>query len=555
MIKKLQLFTIPFLFLLIPLYQALTNLHISFSHKEISLILLVILLISIFISISLIFTNNKLRVLLLTAVVFIFFDITFQFRDLIGIIVPKDYITLRLVRLFLKLFILSLTYYLIYKIFWNLRVNIISILAIFFSVTAITTVINQPLPKFNNSSDLGNIPIEAGNLENLPIILHIIFDELLSPEAINLNIESGRELHSKMLKINDDFGFRNFGRIYSRHFFSPVSIPNMFDSEYDTKNMKSETVLTHRLELIDNAYFDDMVSRGYKIKIYQTTHLDFCKYKNITKCNTFDSFDPNWISSFNEGNDKLFYLLKLISRGYRGSYSGDFVAVLIDMSTKYIYGHDKFTGQIERFDVVGFPSWFDKYIFELANTQRGNMIFSHFMVPHAPYNLTNDCQVNNLVSDAGYYLGEKFGVTQENLHEKRQIFQNEYYTQSICVLNKITELLNTIDRLPQFDDAIIIIHGDHGSRISIGNHVEDYDERDFIDNYATFYAIRSPDIKAGYDCRLISLPRLFSHHMTETGKISDLVNNPQSVYVLSNNKSNEFMETKMPYFPCANGIQ
>ena len=126
---------------------------------------------------------------------------------------------------------------------------------------AISTIINQPLPKFNNSSDPSKGFAQSETLKDLPIVLHIIFDELLSPEAINLNIESGRELHSRMLKINEDFGFRNFGRIYSRHFFSAVSMPNMMNHDYLGEDSEVKEDLTQNNSLSNNAYFDDMVSR------------------------------------------------------------------------------------------------------------------------------------------------------------------------------------------------------------------------------------------------------------------------------------------------------
>jgi len=234
-------------------------------------------------------------------------------------------------------------------------------------------------------------------------------------------------------------------------------------------------------------------------------------------------------------------LLLLISRGY----SGSFISSLFVNKSNIP----------DRFDVHGFPDWFDKFIIDISNAQRGTMIFSHFMTPHAPYKLTTDCRVNNLPIDAGYYLGgERYNGDQNKIDIARKKFHNEYYMQSTCVLNKIEELLKKINQLRQFDDAIIIIHGDHGSRISIGNHIEDYKQRDFIDNYATFYAIRSPNIQAGYDCRLISLPRLFSHHMRKNKEMVDLENNPQSIYAASKDDPKIFVESNMPDFPCVNGL-
>ena len=53
------------------------------------------------------------------------------------------------------------------------------------------------------------------------------------------------------------------------------------NQDYLAENSEIKLDLNQSNSLSDNAYFDDMLSRGYKINVYQTTHIDFCKYKKI----------------------------------------------------------------------------------------------------------------------------------------------------------------------------------------------------------------------------------------------------------------------------------
>ncbi len=105
------------------------------------------------------------------------------------------------------------------------------------------------------------------------------------------------------------------------------------------------------------------------------------------------------------------------------------------------------------------------------------------------------------------------GVAFQN--QQRQYYIN-YYDQISCVYKNLTKFMQELDKNENMRKAVIIIHGDHGSRISSGHYLESLSHRDYIDNYSTHFSIRKHGIDAGYDLRMVSIQRLFAEIFSAT---------------------------------------
>ena len=66
-----------------------------------------------------------------------------------------------------------------------------------------------------------------------------------------------------------------------------------------------------------------------------------------------------------------------------------------------------------------------------------------------------------------------------------------------------------------YRDALIIVHGDHGSRINLIDPSIDVVDRmvdsDFLDAFSTLFAIRAPGIEPGYDLSTRSIQELVAN--------------------------------------------
>jgi hypothetical protein len=58
-----------------------------------------------------------------------------------------------------------------------------------------------------------------------------------------------------------------------------------------------------------------------------------------------------------------------------------------------------------------------------------------------------------------------------------------------------------------FDRLVIVVHGDHGSKIR--EHTErELSRADYIDTFSTLFAARQPGLPPGYDRRVAAIPEL-----------------------------------------------
>ena len=375
----------------------------------------------------------------------------------------------------------------------------------------------------------------------------------MSPGAIDPELPFGPATRQAFYELGERFGLRTLDSVYSRSFFSGTSLPNLFEAEWRGRTRPPERSTEQIGKLSPNSYFDDLARRGYRTIVFQTSHMNFCANEQVQHCETFPSFDPGVLDgSASEPQLRALYLTDTFLRSYEPSYVSSYGPRLLSGSPAN--GIDPRTlGTADRFDVQGFPAWFSYFIDFAGNAPRGTHVFAHFMVPHGPYVLTAKCLVGQN-HDVGYYLGAR--TSAEARDKARRLHYRHYFQQPGCVRSQILGFLDAVNRNPAHQDATIIIHGDHGSRISVGNVIEEYEDDDYIANYGTYFAVRGPDVEPGVDCELLSLPEAFRRYAAGGEALPPLEQSDPPVLVKSKAGENVFVEAAMPPFGCAvKGVQ
>jgi hypothetical protein len=174
-----------------------------------------------------------------------------------------------------------------------------------------------------------------------------------------------------------------------------------------------------------------------------------------------------------------------------------------------------------RFGLRGLPAWdwdrgipsaasslymFDAVAADLSKATRGTAVFAHILLPHYPYIFDANCGQRPARdwmdrSDPDY---ADVGSGIINVPESRATRYAAYAQQVGCTERQIDRLLRAIPE-PLRRDAVIIVQGDHGSRITLVDPTTTAPvapaTSDYADAFSTMFAVRSGGIEAGYDLR------------------------------------------------------
>ena len=436
-------------------------------------------------------------------------------------------------------------------VYWPLRDRVQEVLLVFVSIFLLMIVIGSPHPRLSRAQqaeELRHSWAASGRLDDrLPVVLHLVFDEMMSPGAIDTTLPTGASTREALYALGARYGLRTFDSVYSRSFFSGVSLPNLFNVEHAGQSGQAPRSTKPLERVRENAYFDEMAQQGYRTVVFQTSVMNFCANDNVDMCETFPSFDPDVPGA--GGSDlasRTLHLSKVLLGSYDPSYVSRFGRWLLSPGGAAAVDARRL-GTADRFDVQGFPAWFDRFIGFVEGVPRGTHVFTHVLVPHGPYLLSGDCATTG-EAKIGYYLGSRFTDLGARAQARREYF-TAYFAQVDCVRSRLAAFFEAVNRNPALQDARIIIHGDHGSRISVGNLFEDYEEEDYVANYGTYFAVRAPGIQAGLDCRFLSLAEAFRESGVAPG-LPPLDRSNPPVVVQSKVETDAFIEAPMPRFGC-----
>jgi phosphoglycerol transferase MdoB-like AlkP superfamily enzyme len=129
----------------------------------------------------------------------------------------------------------------------------------------------------------------------------------------------------------------------------------------------------------------------------------------------------------------------------------------------------------------------------------------------------------------------------------------QYFEQLECLYSELDHFFKRMREAGIYDDSIIIIHGDHGSRIFINEPTDKNQHllttQDLVDGFSTLFAMKLPGTAARYDKALVPLEQLFAKFAFEAGLTSTNVLSEQSdayVYLITDDSADPI---RIPYIP------
>jgi arylsulfatase A-like enzyme len=166
-----------------------------------------------------------------------------------------------------------------------------------------------------------------------------------------------------------------------------------------------------------------------------------------------------------------------------------------------------------RLGAISALSVMDRIAEDLRKAGPGTAIVAHLLAPHGAYIFDADCNLN---PDIFSWLGAwaRLPPSATNTPATRRARYLLYFDQVRCTQRKLARIFEALRDTGRFADSTIIIHGDHGSRISLlapsNEAAEEVSRDDLIDSYSTLFALRRSDLAAGQDRRQQSISNLFA---------------------------------------------
>lgn len=378
-----------------------------------------------------------------------------------------------------------------------LKIVLAAFAAVFlFQLAALLTPDGNSTANENEAQDVEQL---SGPGSARPAIIHLVLDSYLGFDGMALGPAAYRNLRAEQVAFFTEQGFHIYPQAYSRHSGTTDSLPRMFSYGEDGPRV-------HRITPYHNApeelpYFTDLDRRGYRIRAVLPLYFDLCAKQKLTHCRSWESSDLTSMLGTELGPlDRAkvfgFTLLQLANAPAR-------VAAAIQYGANDTLGtKGRWTSNRSQLYHLASAKEFDRFISELADVRPGEARFAHVLLPHSPFGLRADCSV-------------KPETDWHNEHGPTSVTSREqaYVDQVRCVQRRIARMLDVLDHSQAGREAIVVIHGDHGSRIAPAHPSLDGPElspREMLMVHSALFVMRVPGEAARIDPEVHALDELMA---------------------------------------------
>lgn len=333
--------------------------------------------------------------------------------------------------------------------------------------------------KLDHSSQMGLGEIAPVH-ESKPLVVHVLMDEFIGPDGLPPQ-DISQQLRTDILTFFLDNGFEIFGKAYSHYHATQDSLSHAFQLQSGSFSSAQLAVIFHKaLSVTQNRYFKLLHDRGYSINIYQTDLVDFCNAvpEAVNRCRVYTM--PNLDSVATDIQSPWLRIRALMAVLIKQS------SLLQQTLNTYLHLDSQHISHYQ-------PAVIEEMLGDLEKN-RGGLYFAHLLLPHSPYVYRADCQLD--YDSEEWERLPVFGGEIANNPDTRAVRYIRYIEQTRCALRELQRLFDGMRRMGIYDQATIVVHGDHGSRISLRDAVaENIDlltPEDYRDLFSTLFAFRQP---------------------------------------------------------------
>jgi hypothetical protein len=384
--------------------------------------------------------------------------------------------------------------------------NFHSIAAAIFATFFLVSIFQILSPQEVQSLEIDKQDLAVGN-GPVPRVIHLILDEHIGLEGIPTDLPEGVRVKTQLREFYEKYGFTTFGGAYSHYSLTLNSVPNLLNFSAASKARMYIGEGDSPNWLLQNTYFERLSQVGYRFNVWWGHHIDYCSHSQIVIDNCLQipshglkitqSLDLNMLERVQLVFSNYINLSNIYggARNYYETFRNEIIP----------YGVSLPSATWDRHKVTTLP-----YLVSLEALWRsiltlpeGNVAFAHLLLPHSPYVTNADCTIRTSLQEWKYNV---LSITRQgvpNTKDSREMHYREYFKQVECVYMKLDELFKRMEHAGNFENSVIIIHGDHGSRImktepTIENE-QTVSNQDIVDGYSTLFAVKFPKQFGHYD--------------------------------------------------------
>lgn len=332
----------------------------------------------------------------------------------------------------------------------------------------------------------------------LPTVIHLILDEHVGINAIPKDIPGGEQLKQQITQFYLSHNFQLYPNAYSRYARTFNSIPNLLNFTTQSANIAYFPNGIYNLNLTENASFKLLSDYGYALNIVEPDYINFCsaQHANIESCYIYPVHSPQYVKNLSIGkNQHLMYLAKsfllisslyqAVTDGYESYLRPNLARFAINLP--HIAWFDDETGPL------AVPTALDQLAQTIIAHPQGRVFYAHLLLPHSPYLYDQTCKP---IKQVDSWLINYDKGPNGNDADRRALRYREYETQMQCNYQLLGEFFDKLKQAGVYDNAVIIVNGDHSSRIMVNAtvppNIDKLTWQDFQDAYATLFAIKLP---------------------------------------------------------------
>ena len=372
-------------------------------------------------------------------------------------------------------------------------------------------------------------PVEASTTSSsvvpgnpaLPPVFHFVLDEHGGVEGL----AGDTALVTEMTAWYARRGFRLFPKAYSPYVDTHNAIPNLLNlTASATDGSHLQYTPGAPPSLYRNAYFDRMRAQGYGLRVYQSDFLDFCGADTavVISCFTYPANSISYAAGMTLpvtahagmlANHILMNQSWLFDRAVM-QYQRDIRPTLAAMGAPAPardWRGNRVTPSV--------PEILARVERDVARGAGGTVYFAHLLMPHYPYQYDASCAVHESSgerldrSDPGAPAG------MDNTPASRARRLTLYGEQVRCLMRQLDGFFARLDTLGVYASAVIVLNGDHGSRISIRSPKGDstavhLTRQDMLDGYSTLLAVKAPGVLPAPDTATVGIGEALSALVT-----------------------------------------